>query len=66
MDLSKFPPETRKYITELLKRNTIGPGSLKDQTFLNYLSTQKYDEDFAISMLNDKNYSNICVNENNL
>jgi hypothetical protein len=59
IDLSKFPPETRKYISELLKRNAIGSDSLDDQAFINYLSTQKYDEDFIISMIKDRNYPNI-------
>jgi|GEM_PF-1114481 len=54
MDLSKYSPETRKYISELIKRNAISPESLKDQTFINSLSFQRYDEDYIRSMVKDR------------
>jgi putative lipase involved disintegration of autophagic bodies len=43
----RYPPSVAEYIAEMLKRNTINFDNLTDKTFLNYLSTMKYDEAYV-------------------
>lgn len=54
MDLNDYPVDVRKYISELLRRNVISNDALTDKTFINYLYTQKFDEDYIRSLSNDR------------
>lgn len=54
MDMSEFPPNAQKYILELVRRNAIKNDGILDRTLINYLSMQKYDEDYIKSMMTDR------------
>ena len=54
MDLSKYPPDVQEYLAGLIKKNVISVASLSDKTLINHLLTQKFDEDYIRSMMNDR------------
>ncbi|MCX7745883.1 MAG: hypothetical protein N2645_03185 [Clostridia bacterium] len=54
MDMKNYPEDLQKFILELKKRNTFNDDNLKDKTLMNYLHSQKFDEDYLKSMKNDR------------
>lgn len=53
VSLSDYPPNVQKFLLEMIKRNVISMESLSDKTLINYLCTQKYDDDYIDSMAHD-------------
>lgn len=54
MDMNEYPLNVQQYIVELIKRNVIKNDGILDKTLINYLTSQKYDEDYIRSMMNDR------------
>jgi hypothetical protein len=51
MNLDKYPEDVRKFVNELLRRNIIHEDDVLDPMLINYLSTQKYDEDYIDTIM---------------
>jgi len=54
MNIKEYPNNVQKTVQELVKRNTISRDAHEDKTLMNYLCTQKFDEDYIKSMINDR------------
>lgn len=46
MENSALPCQVQKYLTELIKRQTINVSSLTDRMLINHLCTLRIDEDY--------------------
>ena len=53
MEAECYPPDVLKFIRELKRRGVLDD-DLTDRTFVNYLYSQKYDEDYVESMDEDR------------
>lgn len=55
MDSKHYPPEVKEYIEALIKRKALNTDTiLNDKMFINYLYTQRFDEDYIKSIENDR------------
>lgn len=54
MEISDYPPEVQKFLYELLKHRVISRDALSDKTLINYLYSQRFDEDYIDSMKKNK------------